>query len=53
MRAILSAFQTAKSVHQVDDKADEQNQPKPTAADSGTSKAKPATAAQEKKNNQE
>jgi hypothetical protein len=48
--AILLTF-CAESAHGIDDKAYHQNQPKPSAADDGTSKVKPAAAEQKKKNN--
>jgi hypothetical protein len=51
-RAILCVFR-AESAHGKDDKAYEQNQAKPAAANDGTAKVKPAAAEQEKKNNQE
>jgi hypothetical protein len=50
---ILSAFRGAESAHEKDDKAYQQNQAKPAAADDGTSKVKPAAAEQEKQDNQE
>jgi len=50
---ILSAFRAAESARNPDDKAYQQNQTKPAAADDGTAKIKPAAAEQEKQNNQE
>ena len=43
----------AESAQEKDDKAYRQNQAKPTAADDGTTKVKPAAAEQEKQNNHE
>ena len=40
----------AESAHEKDDKAYQQNQAKPAAADDGTAEVKPAAAEQEKKN---
>jgi hypothetical protein len=48
-RAILLAFR-AESAREIDDKAYQQNQANPAAADSRTSKIKPAAAEQKKKN---
>jgi hypothetical protein len=44
------AFRTAESACQIDDKAYQQNQAKPAAADGRTAKVKPAAPEQEKKN---
>jgi hypothetical protein len=49
----LLAFRAAKSAHEIDDEADQQNQAKPAAADNGTSKVKSAAAEQEKQDNHE
>jgi hypothetical protein len=46
----LSASRTAESARQKDDKAYQQNQAEPTAADDGATKVKSATAEQEKQN---
>ena len=46
---ILSAFR-AESTRQVGDKAYQQNEANPTAADDRTSEVKPATTEQEQKN---
>jgi hypothetical protein len=51
LQNILSAFRTAKSTRQINDKAYQQNQAKTAAANGRTSKIKPAAAEQEKKNN--
>ena len=48
--SILLLFCT-KSAHQIDDKADQQNQTKPASADGGPSKVKTAAAEQKKKDN--
>jgi len=48
----LWAFR-AESAQEIDDKAYRQNQAKPSAADDGTAKVKPAAAEQEKQNNHE
>jgi hypothetical protein len=48
--AILSAFRAAKSTRQINDKAYQQNQAKPAAADDWTAEVKPAAAEQEKQN---
>jgi hypothetical protein len=48
-----SAFRGAESAHEKDDKAYQQNQAKPAAADDGTTKVKPAAAEQKQKNNYE
>jgi len=48
-----SAFRGAESAHEKDDKAYQQNQAKPSAADHGTTKIKPAAAEQEKQNHHE
>jgi hypothetical protein len=48
-----SAFRGAESAHEKDDKAYQQNQAKPSAADHGTTKIKPAASEQEKQNNHE
>jgi hypothetical protein len=50
---LLSAFRAAESTCDIDDKAYQQNQAKPAAADDGTPKVKPAAAEQEKENNYE
>ena len=50
---ILSAFRGAESAHEKDDKAYQQNQAKPAAADDGATKVKPAAAEQEKQNHHE
>jgi hypothetical protein len=47
---IRSASRGAKSAREIDDKADQQNQAKPAAADKGAAKVKPAAAEQEKQN---
>src|ERR1022692_4456849 len=47
---ILLRFRAAESAHEIDDKAYQQNQANPAAADGGTSKVKAATAEQEKQN---
>ena len=39
-----------ESTHEIDDKADHQNQANPAAADDWTTKVKPAAAEQQKKN---
>jgi hypothetical protein len=44
--AILSAFRAAESAREKDDKANQQNQAKPAAADDGTAEVKPAAAEQ-------
>ena len=46
---ILSFFRGSESAHEKDDKAYQQYQAKPAAADDGTAKVKPAAAEQEKK----
>jgi hypothetical protein len=46
---ILSAF-CAESAREIDNKAYQQNQANPAAADEGTSKVKPAAPEQKKKN---
>jgi hypothetical protein len=46
-------FRAAKSAHEIDDEADQQNQAKPAAADDGTAKVKSAAAEQEKQDNHE
>jgi hypothetical protein len=51
-RAILWTSR-AESAHEIDNKAYQQNQAKPAAADDGTAKVKPAAAEQEKQNNHE
>jgi hypothetical protein len=43
----------AETAHDKDDQANQQNQAKPAAADDGTTKVKPATTKQEKKNKHE
>jgi hypothetical protein len=48
----LSAFLGAESAREKDDKANQQNQAKPAAADDGAAKIKPTAAEQEKQNNQ-
>ncbi|MGD1087395.1 MAG: hypothetical protein ABR955_01535 [Verrucomicrobiota bacterium] len=50
---IPSAFRGAESAREKDDKAYQQNQAKPAAADDGTAKVKPAATEQEKQNNHE
>jgi Sec-independent protein translocase protein TatA len=50
-RAGVSAFRAAESAREKDDKANQQNQAKPAAADDGPAKIKPAAAKQEEKNN--
>jgi hypothetical protein len=40
----------APSAHEIDDKANQQNQAKPASTDGGPSKVKTATAEQKKKN---
>jgi hypothetical protein len=47
-RAVMSAFRTAESAHAIDDKAYQQNQAKPAAANHGTAKVKSAATEQEK-----
>jgi len=47
---ILLAFRGAESTREKDDKAYQQNQAKPAAADDGTAKIKPTTTEQEKQN---
>jgi hypothetical protein len=47
------AFRVAESAREIDDKADQQNQAKPAAADGRTPKVKPAAAEQDEKNNHE
>jgi hypothetical protein len=42
----------AKSAHQIDDKADHQNQANSAASDHGTAKVKPAAAKQQEQDNQ-
>jgi hypothetical protein len=49
----LSVFRAAKSAREKDDKANQQNQTKPAAADDGAAKIKPAAAKQEQKDNQD
>jgi hypothetical protein len=49
----LSTFRGAESTREPDDKAYQQNQAKPAAADGRTAKVKPATTEQEKQNNHE
>jgi hypothetical protein len=51
-RAILRTFR-AESAQEIDDKAYQQNQAKPAAADDGTAKVKPAAAEQQEKNHHE
>jgi hypothetical protein len=51
VRANLLTFRGAESAHEKDNKAYQQNQAKPAAADDGTAKVKPAAAEQEKQNN--
>jgi len=46
----LSAFRAAESAREKDDKANQQNQAKPAAADDGTAEIKPAAAEQKKQN---
>jgi DNA-binding transcriptional regulator of glucitol operon len=48
-----SAFRGAESAHEIDDKAYQQNQADPAAANDGTTKVKPAAAEQEKQNHHE
>jgi hypothetical protein len=52
-RADLSAFRAAESAREKDDKANQQNQANPAAADDGPAKIEPAAANQEEKNNQD
>jgi hypothetical protein len=49
----LSAFRASESAREKDDKANQQNQAKPAAADDRTAKIKPAAADQEEKNYQD
>jgi hypothetical protein len=51
-RADVSAFRAAESACEKDDKANQQDQAKPAAADDGAAKIEPAAAEQEKQNNQ-
>ena len=46
----LLTFRAAESAREKDDKAYQQNQAKPAAADDGTAEVKPATTKQEKQN---
>jgi hypothetical protein len=48
---VPSAFRGAESAREKDDKAYQQKQANPAAADDRTAKVKPAAAEQEKKNN--
>jgi hypothetical protein len=50
MSVILSAFRAAESAREIYDKADQQNQAKPAAADEGAAKVKAAAAEQKKQN---
>ena len=52
-RATRLGFRAAESAHDIDDKADQQNQAKPSAADNRATKVKPAAAEQEKQNHNE
>jgi hypothetical protein len=47
----LSAFRSAESAREKDDKAYQQHQAKPAAADDGATEVKPAAAKQKKQNN--
>jgi len=51
-QSVRSGFR-AKTAHKIDDKADQQNQAEPSAADGGPAKVKAAAAEQEEKNNNE
>jgi hypothetical protein len=48
-----SVFRGAESAREKNDKANQENQANPAAADDGTAKIKPAAAEQEEKNNQD
>jgi len=50
-RKIHLVFRAAESAHAINDKADQQDQPKSAATDGRTAKIKPATAEQEEQNN--
>lgn len=49
----LLTFRAAKSTHEIDDEADQQNHAESAAADDGTAKVKSAAAEQEQQDNQE
>jgi hypothetical protein len=51
--ADLLTFRAAKSAHEIDDEADQQNQAKPATADDGTTKVKSTAAEQEQQDNNE
>jgi hypothetical protein len=53
MELIIMRFRStfrSESAREINDQADQQNQPKPATADDGTAKVKPATAEQKQKN---
>jgi len=51
--SLLSAILGAESAHEKDDKAYQQNEAKPAAADDGTTKVKPTAAEQEEQDHHE